>query len=246
MCRREPMKNATLHWVDFNDYFAEDFCLDYGGNLVFSGNFLGVPLLVNADEETSFDQIRDDLAEEFAMEPTAFRILRYSRSVQGKLARDVGRADFPTSVDFMVLVLGGGKRARSTKNPFAAETLNLVTRADGPLFELAFTKAIELQERPQTDVITMIKAFDADLKAKVVAILKDKQNAEYKIRDIIALLPDFAAMSACSSKLMNTSTILQERFAAALWDQITSKTSSGKFNADILRALLELPDDMED
>jgi hypothetical protein len=108
------MKNATLHWVDFNDYFAEDFCLDYGGNLVFSGNFFGVPVLVNAEEETSFDQIRDDLAEEFAMDPAAILILRYGRSVRGKLARDVGRADFPTSVDFMARVLGGmGKRGRA-------------------------------------------------------------------------------------------------------------------------------------
>jgi hypothetical protein len=111
------MKNATLHWVDFNEYFADTFCLDYEGDLVITGNFFGVHLLVKATEETGIDQIRDDLAEEFAMEPTAFQILRYGKNLHGKLARDVGRAGFPTSVDFMVQVLGGmGKRARASKD----------------------------------------------------------------------------------------------------------------------------------
>jgi hypothetical protein len=107
------MSDATLYYIDINEYYADQFGLDYGGDFVVTGNFFGVPLVINGDEDTTFDEVRSDLAEEFGALEGSFNIVRYGRSLQGRKLSDVVAAGFPSTVDFVVVVRGGGKRGRN-------------------------------------------------------------------------------------------------------------------------------------
>ena len=104
--------------------------------------------------------------------------------------------------------------------------------------ESAFLKAVELQALPITDVVGLLRALSAPAKKKVEAILSNKSNMEYKIREIVDVLPAMAGMLQCIDKFETTHAKLQASLAATLWAQVAPKAESGKCNADILRVMI--------
>jgi hypothetical protein len=112
LCRRYPMTDGAINYIDIAEYNIDEFGLDYGGDFVVTGNFFGVPLVINGNEDTTFDEVRADLAEEFGTVQDAFHIVRYGRNMQGKKLSDIVAAGFPATIDFIVVVRGGGKRGR--------------------------------------------------------------------------------------------------------------------------------------